>query len=640
MIMTKWIMHLLSTNFHQNKIINNKSIQFNNYSLYSVIKNNTVTNIFASVTNITYSYSKKFELVEVKYFIKFTNDTNDLIKPSDITFVYNMHILCDIYINENQENIYSLANIYNNQLFFCVEYMKINENINFGIKIYSYDEDLDKIKTNNYFFFTDKLIILNFDPIFENNNKFNINYIRSNYFKLLFNIIPSMRTKKYHNESFQLKFSYMKPPLSYLKREIAYVEGRWYYNNIYENYFCFCRGESCINLKLLNNYMSQSCKYFFYLTIIDNNRYLYQKTHYFFSDFFSPYIESIDTLPIFKKIIKENLNSFYLTVSPDIYNNLCLNKTICGNIIYGVRKIDGDFLEKYLDLLLRLKAVIAAERYDSIDNIFYNIEYITYIFICHGVQYIKSFLYNDYYSFKNYNKVLLPPSKTFIDLAVNAGWKMENIIKQGLPRWDNYFIKDNKNNNKKERAIFLMFTWRNVKYGKNMSDLYYSNLFKIFNHTSINQALQKNNIKLFYCYHHTLKEKRRIKTNSNIVLINQNSISTLLKNSSLIITDFSSIIFDAIAQNKPLILYLPDGLDKDLKNIYTDDYSETIEKLKNGTIYLYELFLDLNDVISKILYYIKNDFVLEEQKRRFYQELNLEIKNNTGKFIDYLKNIT
>ena len=185
-----------------------------------------------------------------------------------------------------------------------------------------------------------------------------------------------------------------------------------------------------------------------------------------------------------------------------------------------------------------------------------------------------------------------------------------------------------------------MFTWRNVKFGKNMSDLYYNNLFKIFNDTSINKALQKNNIKLFYCYHHTLKEKRRIKTNSNIVLINQNSISTLLKNSSLIITDFSSIIFDAIAQNKPLILYLPDGLDKDLKNIYTDDYSETIEKLKNGTIYLYELFLDLNDVISKILYYIKNDFVLEEQKRRFYQELNLEIKNNTGKFIDYLKNIT
>ena len=112
MIMTKWIMHLLSTNFHQNNNINNKIINVNNYSIYSFRKNNTViTDIFASVTNISYIYSKKFELVEVKYFIKFTNDKNDIIKPSDFTLVYNMHILCDIYIYENQENIYSLANI-------------------------------------------------------------------------------------------------------------------------------------------------------------------------------------------------------------------------------------------------------------------------------------------------------------------------------------------------------------------------------------------------------------------------------------------------------------------------------------------------------------------------------------------------
>lgn len=457
-------------------------------------------------------------------------------------------------------------------------------------------------------------------------------------------MIKSNKKTKSKIENFNLKFSYMKPPLSYIKRELAYVEGRWYYNNIYENYFCFCRGESCINLKLLNNFISQSCKYFFYLTIIDNNRYLNQKTHYLFSDFFSPYIESIDTLPIFKQIIKENLNSYYLTLSPEIYNNLCLNNTICDNIIYSVRKIDGDFLEKYLDLILRLKAVIAAERYDSVDNIFYNIEYITYIFIGHGVQYIKSYLYNDYRSFKSYNKILLPPSKKIIDVALNAGWNTENIIKIGLPRWDNYLVKENINflfnkTNKLEKAIFLMFTWRSVKFGKNMSDLYYNNLFNIFNDTRINEELQKNNIKLFYCYHHNLKEKRRIKTNSNIILINQNLISTLLKNSSLIITDFSSILFDAIAQNKPLILYLPDGLDKNIKEIYTDEYYETIEKLKNGTIYLYELFLDLKDVINKILYYIKNNFVLEEEKKQFYKEFNLEIKDNTKKFIDYLNNL-
>ena len=125
--------------------------------------------------------------------------------------------------------------------------MRINETINFGISIYSYDENLDQIKTSNYYFFTDKLINLNFNNRFEKNKKFDIKYIRSNYIKLLFKIIPSIKTRKYYNHSYNLKYSFMKPPLNYLKREIAYVAGRWYYNNIYENYFCFCRGESCIN---------------------------------------------------------------------------------------------------------------------------------------------------------------------------------------------------------------------------------------------------------------------------------------------------------------------------------------------------------------------------------------------------------
>ena len=462
--------------------------------------------------------------------------------------------------------------------------------------------------------------------------------------KQLLKIIPSIKAGKRYNTTFNLKFSFLKPPLSYLKREIAYVEGRWYYNNIYENYFCFCRGESCINLKTLNSFISQSCKYFFYLTIIDNNRYLNPKTYYLFSDFFDPYIEAIDTLIIFKQIVKDNPNSYYLTLSPELYNNLCLNKTICSMIIYGIRKINGDFLEKYLDLVLRLKAVITAEQYDSIDNIFYNIEYITYIFLGHGVQYIKSYLYNDYCSYKNYNKILIPPSKHIIDVALKNGWNIENIIQLGLPRWDNYLLKEKNNllfdkTNKKEKSIFLMFTWRNVKFGKKMSDLYYNNLFNLLNNSNINQEFQKNNITLFYCYHHRVREKRRLRTKSNIILINQNNISTLLKNSSLIITDFSSILFDAIAQNKPLILYLPDGLDKNIKDLYTDEYVETIEKLKNGTIYLYELFLNLNDVIKKIIYYIKNDFSLEDKKLKFYNQFNLDNQNNTIKFINYLKKL-
>ena len=98
-------------------------------------------------------------------------------------------------------------------------------------------------------------------------------------------------------------------------------------------------------------------------------------------------------------------------------------------------------------------------------------------------------------------------------------------------------------------------------------------------------------------------------------------------------------MFDAIVQKKPLILYIPDGLDPNLKEIYIDDYYETITKLKNGLIYLFEIFFELKKVVKKIIYYIEKDFVLEDEKLNFYKEFGLESQDNTNKFIKYIKRL-
>ena len=439
----------------------------------------------------------------------------------------------------------------------------------------------------------------------------------------------------------------MQPPLFTLKRDIALSKGRWYFNNIYDNYFCFCAGESCVNLATFKNYNFQSCKYFLYLTIIDNNRDLYKKKHYILSDFYSKTIEPADAFPIFQEMIKENLNAHYMTMSWEIYSKFCASNEKCykeQQMIFGVRSINGDVLEKYLELFLKLKVVITADKFDSIDNIFYNIEYITYIFMGHGVTYIKSFLYNDYISHNKYNKLLLPPSEKFINLALEFGWKNDDIIKIGYPKWDKYIIDKSTRyslikKKKEEKSIFLMFTWRKVKKGREISDSYYNNLFNILNNSKINRYLHKNNVKLFFCYHHEANPKKNVIKNDNVIFINQNDISILLKNSSLIITDFSSILFEAIVQRKPLILYIPDGLDPNLKDLYDKDYYETIIKIKKGIIYLFEVFLDLKEVIKKIVYYIKNDFVLEDKKFDFYKGFNFETGDNTKKFIAYIKEL-
>ena len=626
--------------------INNNLFEFGHYSFSSLsTKISNIPEILFSITDIIFNYSKKYGLIETKYYINIYDKNFHLIKPTDLPLLYNIGLFCNFYIFETKENIYSIANIYENKCYYCVEYSKIHEHVKFGVKIYKINELGEQIEFNELFFFTDKLYNINTDAGIEDNYKFDFQYLYKKYKKLVMKINEYKNKGIFSEEYNYLKSSYIQPPLCYLKREISQEEGKWYFKNIYETYFCFCKGESCTNIPSSYRYVYQSCKYFFYLTIIDNNKNLYPKTHYFLSDFFDENIESSEAFPVFQEMVKRNLKVHYMTMSWEIYSQYCLNNKKCTKnlqIIYGIKTINGDILEKFLELFLRLKVVVAAEKYDSIDNLFFNIKYIKYIFLGHGVTYIKSYLYDEYLSPKRFNKILLPPSQLFINLALKAGWKNDNIIKIGYPKWDNYELHLTKKFDEgDERAIFMMFTWRRLKRGRSASNLYYNNIFNLLNDTEINEQLYCNNIKLYFCYHHTLKDKKiiEINNNTNIRFITQNEISKLLKNSSLIITDFSSILFDAIVQKKPLILFVPDGLDHKLQDIYVNEYYETILKIKNGDIYLGEVFLDLNQVVDKIIYYIKNNFVVEKTRLEFYEKFHLKNYGNTNRFINYIRKL-
>ena len=635
-------------NILQNKDINDEFNKLINSSISAYINNITnIPKIQFLIYNINYSYSHEFDIIEIIYYINFFNADFDPISPSNISLLYNLRILCDIYSFETNEIIYSIANIEMNKRYFCIEHIKIKEQAKFGIKIFKINDDDEKIEYCDYFFFSEKIININNNSNLINNNKFNLYYIHQRFNKILSSLNNYKNNQITQEEVNHFRGSFLQPPVSYLKRDIAQIVGRWYYNNIYETYFCFCKGETCLFLPSLYMYNYQYCKYYIFLNNIYQNKDLYPKNHYLLSDFFEENTEPSDAFPIFKEMIKMNLNAHYITRSSTIYNEFCLINEKCLTslpIINGNSKINGDTLEKYFEIFLRLKAVIAGHKFEGIDNIFYNIEYITYICLGHGVTYIKSFLYKDYLSPKRYNKFVLPPTDIFIDLAIKAGWKNEDIIKIGYPRWDNYkiFKKSNlsiNNSNKEEKSIFLMFTWRKTKKGKNVSDFYYNNLYDLLNNQQINEELIKSNTKIYYCYHHSLVDKKNLIINnqSNIILIEQSDISILLKNSSLIITDFSSILFDAIVQRKPLILFIPDGLDSNLKDIYSDDYYETINKIKNGILYLYEVYFNLNEVINKIIFYIKNNFDLEKEKLNYYKQFHLGEKDNTKKFIEYLE---
>jgi CDP-glycerol glycerophosphotransferase (TagB/SpsB family) len=314
-----------------------------------------------------------------------------------------------------------------------------------------------------------------------------------------------------------------------------------------------------------------------------------------------------------------------MTRKKNIYEKYCMNQSICLTIIKDTF-IDGDFLEKYLTLILRLKSVISGARFYFIDNLFYNIDYITYICVGHGVSFFKHFLYseNGYYGFNKYDKILIPPSERLISMAKHYGWKEENIIKMNLPRWDNYNIK--KKEDVKNKNIFVMFTWRRIKKKKSISELYVENINGLLNNNLLLKSLKKYNVTLYFTFHHKINNisKIKIKINKNIKYIKEEEILHILTNTSLIVTDFSSIIFDMIYREKPFIIFIPDSNDPSIDDIYSSHYSHLIKDIKDGTIPLQNTFFSIEDTVKKIYHYMKNNFNLEPKLKSFYKKFGFK----------------
>jgi len=596
-------------------------------------------NLYINISLKRYSFSYKFNIVKLEYNLAFFDEKKNLIIPSFLTLIYKLHIFCQTIINTNIRIKY-IANIIKNKFYNCIEFSIINQNNYYGISIY---------KTNKY--------IEYFSKYYFNNNLINANNI---YYQNDNEFDPLIQVKRYENlkkkilenkinqnnkEYLLLKSSFYSYPIFSFKYLSPIKNNIWNFQNIYNHYFCLCKYSN--DFKCLYKNINIKCKYNLYLHIIDNNRNLYKKTDYLFADFSSSNSSPGEAYLIFKEMIRKKLNVHYMTKREDIYK---MYKNYSSNIVIPIifdwSYINGDFLEKYLDLFLKLKAVISGAKIFSVNNIFYNIEYITYICIGHGISYLKDFLYKDYYSSKIYNKILLPTSQIIISNAKKYGWNDDNIIKIGLPRWDFFIENENKsisfskNNMYINKSIFAMFSWRSLKRNQSISKYYFKNILKLINDKTLIKILKENNITFYYSLHHMIeKYKILFQINPFIIYINQEKIIDCLIKSNLIITDFSSIIFDIIVRKKPYIIFIPDSDDPNLNKIYTNNYYKLINDIRKGNINFENRFFNIEEAVTKIIYYINNQFELEPKLKKFYQSFQLKSNNNTQNFINYLINL-
>ena len=594
---------------------------------------------YFNFTYINYTFSPIFNRVKLEYNIGIYNKEKILYSPSDLTLHNNVRFMCFITIPELNITIYSIANNYENKYINCIEYFNYDENITFGVKI------IHKLVNLTLNFSSENLINYN-DTNNINDSLFDPEIITQQYNKSYKEIQRINFGKTYY-----LKREYFKSPNFDLRRDNITEDDKWKFDNFYNDYFCYCIGDNCFDK------VSQECKYLFYLTIVDKYKNLYPKTEYIFSDFIFNHLSSDDAYPIFQEMIKQNYSAHYLTENKKIIYRYCKSMYDCNSIIYVNVRIYLDYadsIEKYLTLILKTKAFITCRStdYHKIGQLLYKTGYITYITVGHGVCLFKDYLFSHYriYGPNMNDKVLIPPSKPLVSIALKFGWKLENIIQINLPKWDKYDghnkeIIENYVNNIQNNSILVMFTYRMTKiaWNLNMSKFYFENITRLIFNERLQSELEKNNLTLYFSLHRMVnpgyqKEyKKKLQESKNIKILPQNALSECLSKTNLVITDFSSILFDLMYRGKPFIIYLPDGNDPLVDDLYTPDYINLIHRMNKRQFNITNICDTVEETVNKTIYYINNKFKIDPELKNFFDYIGIKHEgSNIQKFIDYL----
>ena len=253
------------------------------------------------------------------------------------------------------------------------------------------------------------------------------------------------------------------------------------------------------------------------------------------------------------------------------------------------------------------KIIIQSYYFVDFQKIISKVDYLKYLKINHGVRYFKKIIAKDELyniNISKYHTIITSPYE--YDIYKNSFHLNDNnLFIAGLPRYDRF---RNINTNKSENnCILFAFTYRSYNNEIYKKSLFKKNLEKLFEDQILISLLKKNKIDLIYIPHHYDILRNRILNPNNFYYIKyktQKHLSHYVEQCSLCVTDFSSISFDFMFQNKPTLFYLIDS----------NDTIQFVEKQymsnKKDKIYFGNVFSEQKSLIEKIKYYINNLIII------------------------------
>ncbi|MCD4644594.1 hypothetical protein AR454_03795 [Bacillus mycoides] len=226
------------------------------------------------------------------------------------------------------------------------------------------------------------------------------------------------------------------------------------------------------------------------------------------------------------------------------------------------------------------------------------------IYLQHGIIAMKKLQFNRN-SYNGMIKKFVVSSEHEKNIMINEmKFKEKQVMVTGLARFDSL---EDKSKARKTREILLMPTWREWIIGSREEFLasdFFVHYHGLLKDKKLHDLLEKHDLVLKFFPHIEIQKKYKdefasLNERIQIVKLGEESVKELMQNSSLMITDYSSVVFDFNHLKKPTIFYHFDvndylkhrGSYVDLRKDLVGDIAHTKE-----------------EVIKYVSDYVENDF--------------------------------
>ena len=365
---------------------------------------------------------------------------------------------------------------------------------------------------------------------------------------------------------------------------------------------------------------------------------LTKQTNIIFSDYYmskSCYDKSAFIL--FEYYLCNNIDIPYYIINKesDFYKYL-LKENKTKNLILYTEKSQSNFYEDLYKYFRDAKIIISSFSLYLLQLISSQVSYIKYLKINHGIKHFKIHIAQKEFieSLGNKINVICSSIYEYEFLTKILNYKSEYIHNASLVRYERFqFIKKNKY---EKKCILVSFTYRSYNKYIFQNSKYKKNLESLLNDKKLIVTLNKKNIDLIYIPHHEeidLGKDYSQNYYEYAQIKNQSKLEHYIEQCSLLITDFSSISFDFMFQNKPVLFY---AIDKDDNHYFIE---KNCMNNPNDTLYFGNYFSEKNFLIEKVVYFIYNNFTIDDEIKQKYESIFFIKKNIISKIIEIINNI-